>query len=134
MEKYQVCHLATGDMLRAAVAENSPLGQVAGPIMKSGGLVSDDLVVGIIRENLDRPDCQKGFILDGFPRTIGQAQMVSSSSSFSSFSSTSSLFPSHAPLPHLLLFVLLSIELTLLSSLLSDVHSWTVCWTSVSRS
>ncbi len=76
VEKYCVCHLATGDMLRAAVSAGTPLGKAAKSVMESGGLVSDDLVVGIIEETLQRPDCAKGFVLDGFPRTLAQAEKV----------------------------------------------------------
>ena len=75
-DKYQLCHLATGDLLRAAVAEGTEMGKKADAVMKSGGLVSDDIVVGIIRENIQSPDCAKGFILDGFPRTVPQAEML----------------------------------------------------------
>lgn len=71
-----LCHLATGDMLRAAVRSGSPMGQAAKKVMDAGGLVSDDIVVGIIRENINTPDCSKGFILDGFPRTVAQAQAL----------------------------------------------------------
>ena len=59
-------------MLRAAVAAGSPMGKAASDVMKAGGLVSDDIVVGIINEAIDAPQCKKGFILDGFPRTVGQ--------------------------------------------------------------
>ncbi|KAL2651415.1 hypothetical protein R1flu_019543 [Riccia fluitans] len=75
-ETHCLCHLATGDMLRAAVAAQSPLGVVAKQAMDKGELVSDDLVVGIIDEALHRPSCKKGFILDGFPRTVVQAQKL----------------------------------------------------------
>jgi adenylate kinase len=71
-----VCHLATGDMLRAAVSAGTAMGQEADRVMKSGGLVSDDIVVGIIRENLTSKACAKGFALDGFPRTVPQAQKL----------------------------------------------------------
>ncbi|KAL4318130.1 hypothetical protein GQ457_18G022440 [Hibiscus cannabinus] len=75
-EEYCLCHLATGDMLRAAVAAKTPLGIKAKEAMEKGELVSDDLVVGIIDEAMKKPSCQKGFILDGFPRTVVQAQKL----------------------------------------------------------
>nr|AGT16870.1 Adenylate kinase [Saccharum hybrid cultivar R570] len=69
-------HLATGDMLRAAVAAKTPLGIKAKEAMDKGELVSDGLVVGLIDEAMKKPSCQKGFILDGFPRTVTQAQKL----------------------------------------------------------
>lgn len=75
-DDYCLCHLATGDMLRAAVAAKTPLGIKAKEAMAKGELVSDDLVVGIIDEAMKKPSCQKGFILDGFPRTVVQAQKL----------------------------------------------------------
>ncbi|KAL1541826.1 adenylate kinase [Salvia divinorum] len=75
-DEYCLCHLATGDMLRAAVAAKTPLGIKAKEAMEKGALVSDDLVVGIIDDALKKPSCQKGFILDGFPRTVVQAQKL----------------------------------------------------------
>ncbi|KAG6506313.1 hypothetical protein ZIOFF_031636 [Zingiber officinale] len=75
-DEYCLCHLATGDMLRAAVAGKTPLGIKAKEAMDKGDLVSDDLVVGIIDEAIKRPSCQKGFILDGFPRTVVQAEKL----------------------------------------------------------
>ncbi|EFJ26263.1 hypothetical protein SELMODRAFT_441992 [Selaginella moellendorffii] len=75
-DEFCLCHLATGDMLRAAVAAKTPLGIKAKEAMDKGELVSDDLVVGIIDEAIKKPSCQKGFILDGFPRTVAQAEKL----------------------------------------------------------
>lgn len=71
-----LCHLATGDMLRAAVTSGTPMGKAADAVMKAGQLVSDEIVIGIINEAIDQPQCKKGFILDGFPRTVPQAQKL----------------------------------------------------------
>lgn len=71
-----LCHLATGDMLRAAVSAGTPMGKAANDVMKRGELVSDEIVIGIINEAIDQPQCKKGFILDGFPRTVPQAQKL----------------------------------------------------------
>ena len=68
-----LCHLSTGDMLRAAVAAKTPLGVEAKQAMDAGALVSDDLVVGIIKDAIKAPECRTGFVLDGFPRTVQQA-------------------------------------------------------------
>ena len=68
--------LSTGDMLRAAVAVGSEIGEQVGEVMKRGELVSDDIVISIISEAIDAPECAKGFILDGFPRTVAQAQAL----------------------------------------------------------
>ncbi|KAL8412533.1 hypothetical protein RB596_001662 [Gaeumannomyces avenae] len=74
-EKFSCCHLATGDMLRSQVAKKTPLGREAKKIMDQGGLVSDDIVIGMIKEELDNnKECKGGFILDGFPRTVPQAE------------------------------------------------------------
>ena len=74
--KYGVAHISTGDILRAEVAKGTPAGKEAGAIMKSGGLVPDAMVCGMVGDRLKEPDCEKGFILDGFPRTIAQAETL----------------------------------------------------------
>ena len=75
-EKYRIPHVSTGDLLRAALAAGTPLGLQAKAAMDAGQLVSDDLVLAIIRERLKNPDAKKGFILDGFPRNIPQANAL----------------------------------------------------------
>jgi adenylate kinase len=74
--RYGVPHISTGDMLREAIADDTALGREAAPIMASGGLVPDDLMIGIINDRLAKPDAGRGFILDGFPRTTVQAEKL----------------------------------------------------------
>jgi adenylate kinase len=76
VEKYGIPQISTGDLLREAVAAGTPLGMRAKAAMEAGQLVSDDIVLGMIRERLSKPDAQKGFILDGFPRNIPQAESL----------------------------------------------------------
>ncbi len=76
LHRYGIVQLSTGEMLRAAVAAQTPVGLKAKDIMASGGLVPDEIVIGIISDRLDQPDAAKGFILDGFPRTVPQAQAL----------------------------------------------------------
>ena len=73
---FGVCHLATGDLLRAEVSKDTPLGKEIKAVIDEGKLVSDELVLQMVSDNLDRPDCRNGFLLDGFPRTVPQAQKV----------------------------------------------------------
>src|SRR5688572_5493516 len=74
---YVVPHISTGDMLRAAVREGTPLGRKAGEIMAVGGLVPDDLMIDIVDDRLDRDDTtSRGYVLDGFPHTVGQAEAL----------------------------------------------------------
>lgn len=75
-EKYHIPQLSTGDMLRAAVQAQTPVGLAAKAVMDAGGLVPDDTVVGIVAERISEPDAKEGFILDGFPRTVKQADAL----------------------------------------------------------
>ena len=75
-EKYNIPQISTGDILRKAVADGTELGKKAKVIMESGGLVSDEIIIGLIKERLAQPDCQPGYMLDGFPRTIGQGESL----------------------------------------------------------
>jgi adenylate kinase len=73
-EKFAIPQISTGDMLRAAVREGTPLGLAAKQVMDAGGLVSDEIILGLIKERIAQDDCKNGFLLDGFPRTIAQAE------------------------------------------------------------
>jgi len=75
-EKYGIPQISTGDMLRAAIKAGTPLGLAAKKVMDAGQLVSDDIILSLIRERLQQPDCAKGFLFDGFPRTIPQAEAL----------------------------------------------------------
>ena len=75
-QKYGIPQISTGDMLRAAVKAGTPLGLAAKKVMDSGALVGDDIIIGLVKERLTQPDCAKGFLFDGFPRTIPQAEAM----------------------------------------------------------
>ena len=75
-QKYGIPQISTGDMLRAAVKAGTPLGLQAKAVMESGGLVSDDLIINLVKERIAQDDCAKGFLFDGFPRTIPQADAM----------------------------------------------------------
>jgi adenylate kinase len=79
-EKYSIPQISTGDMLRAAVKAGSELGQIAQKVMAEGGLVSDELIINLVKERITQDDCAKGFLFDGFPRTIPQAQALKEAS------------------------------------------------------
>jgi adenylate kinase len=76
VEKYDTPHISTGDMFRAAISEGTELGIKAKSYMDQGALVPDEVTIGIVRERLSKPDCDKGFLLDGFPRTVPQAEAL----------------------------------------------------------
>ncbi len=75
-KKYNIPQISTGDMLRAAVKAGTPLGLAAKKVMDSGSLVSDDIIIALVKERITRPDCANGFLFDGFPRTIPQADAM----------------------------------------------------------
>ncbi len=75
-KRYSIPQVSTGDMLRAAVKAGTPLGLEAKKVMDSGGLVSDDIIINLVKERLTQPDCGSGYLFDGFPRTIPQAQAM----------------------------------------------------------
>ena len=75
-EKFGIPQISTGDMLRAAVKAGTPLGVAAKKVMDSGQLVSDDIIIGLVKERLKQPDCARGYLFDGFPRTIPQAEAM----------------------------------------------------------
>jgi adenylate kinase len=75
-EKFNIPQISTGDMLRAAVKAGTPLGLAAKKIMDAGGLVSDDIIINLVKERIKEPDCANGFLFDGFPRTLPQAEAM----------------------------------------------------------
>ena len=77
-EKFNIPQISTGDMLRAAVKEGTPLGLAAKKVMDAGGLVSDDIIIGLVKDRLTHDDCGKGYLFDGFPRTLAQAEHLES--------------------------------------------------------
>jgi len=76
MSRFGIPQISTGDMLRAAVKAGTELGVAAKKVMDAGGLVSDDIIIGLVKERIKQPDCEPGFLFDGFPRTIPQAQAM----------------------------------------------------------
>ena len=74
LNEYDIPHISTGDMLRENVRNNTELGQIAKADMEAGRLVSDEVIIGMVEQRLQEPDCQKGYLLDGFPRTVKQAE------------------------------------------------------------
>lgn len=82
MDKYGIPQISTGDMLRSAINEGTALGLEAKKVMDAGQLVSDDIIIGLVKERVAKPDCEKGFLLDGFPRTIPQADAMKENNIF----------------------------------------------------
>ena len=78
-EKYNIPQISTGDMLRAAIKAGTELGMAAKKVMDAGGLVSDDIIIGLVQERLKQPDCANGYLFDGFPRTVAQADSMKDS-------------------------------------------------------
>ncbi|RZT04541.1 Adenylate kinase [Duganella sp. CF402] len=78
-EKYNIPQISTGDMLRAAIKAGTELGMAAKKVMDAGGLVSDDIIIGLVKDRLAQPDCANGYLFDGFPRTIAQADAMKDS-------------------------------------------------------
>jgi adenylate kinase len=78
-EKYNIPQISTGDMLRAAIKAGTELGVAAKKVMDAGGLVSDDIIIGLVQERLQQPDCANGYLFDGFPRTVAQADSMKDS-------------------------------------------------------
>src|SRR6185295_10081990 len=79
-DKFGIPQISTGDMLRAAVKAGTPLGKQAKQVMDAGQLVSDDIIIGLVKERLKQPDCKRGYLFDGFPRTIPQAEAMKAAS------------------------------------------------------
>src|SRR3954469_8908887 len=75
-QRYRIPQISTGDMLRGAVKAGTPLGVAAKKVMDRGELVSDDIIIGLVKERIQKDDCQNGFLFDGFPRTIPQAEAM----------------------------------------------------------
>ena len=75
-EYFGIAHISTGDMLRREMREGTELGNAAKAVIEAGGLVSDDIIIGMVKNRVNEPDCENGFLLDGFPRTIAQAEAL----------------------------------------------------------